>query len=207
MNATTPPPATPDDALHFWFGQPWNIDWPTEDRNPLWFGGGATLDADITTRFGPLVRAAQAGGLHHRESPLHHRLALILLLDPFSRNVHRGRAGAFAGDARAQRLVLQTLALCEDENLPVAGRVFLVMPLMHAENPALQHECVQRLEALAQVCPPAVAQYLQGNLRSARQHRDIIERFGRFPHRNAALGRASTADETAFLTDGPRFGQ
>lgn len=207
MNPATHPAATPVDVLHFWFGQPWDVDWPTEDRNPLWFGGGAALDADITTRFGPLVQAAQTGWLHDWEVPLHHRLALILLLDQFSRNVHRGRASAFAGDARAQRLSLQTLALQEDAALPVAGRVFLVMPLMHAENPALQHECVQHFEALVQVCPPAVAQHLQGYLRSAHQHRDIIERFGRFPHRNAALGRTSTPEEVAFLTDGPRFGQ
>jgi len=201
------PPLTPEAVLYYWFGDGLARDWPSDDRNPLWFGGGAALDADITHRFGPGVAQALAGNLSEWEGPLHHRLALILLLDQFSRNVYRGQAKAFAGDGRAQRLVLQTLALAEDETLPSVARVFLYMPLMHAESVALQHECLTRFEALAQHSPPELAQRLQGNLDAARQHLDIIERFGRFPHRNAALGRTSTPAEQAFLTDGPRFGQ
>lgn len=205
--ANPAPLATPQDVLHFWFADGLTRDWPSEDRNPLWFGGGPALDADITRRFGPSVAQALAGDLSEWEGPLHHRLSLILLLDQFSRNVYRGQARAFAGDGRAQRLVLQTLALAEDETLPTVGRVFLYLPLMHAESVALQHECLTRFESLAQRSPPVLAQRLQGNLQAARQHLDIIERFGRFPHRNAALGRTSTPAETAFLTDGPRFGQ
>jgi uncharacterized protein (DUF924 family) len=201
------PPLTPEAVLYYWFGDGLALGWPSDDRNPLWFGGGPAVDADITRRFGPGVAQALAGDLSEWEGPLHHRLALILLLDQFSRNVYRGQAKAFAGDGRAQRLVLQTLALAEDETLPTVGRVFLYLPLMHAESLALQHECLTRFEALAQHSPPELAQRLQGNLDAARQHLDIIERFGRFPHRNAALGRTSTPAELAFLTDGPRFGQ
>jgi uncharacterized protein (DUF924 family) len=210
MSASTANPAplaTPEAVLHFWFGDGLTRDWPSDDRNPLWFGGGPALDARITERFGPSVAQALAGGLTDWEGPLDHRLALVLLLDQFSRNVHRGQAAAFAGDGRAQRLVLQTLALADAESLPTVGRVFLYMPLMHAESVALQHECVSRFQALAQHSPPELAQRLQGNLQAARQHLEIIERFGRFPHRNAVLGRTSTPAEAAFLTDGPRFGQ
>lgn len=201
------PPILPEAVLYHWFGDGLAHGWPSDDRNPLWFGGGSAVDADITRRFGSGVAQALAGGLSDWEGPLHHRLALILLLDQFSRNVYRGQARAFAGDGRAQRLVLQTLALAEDETLPTVGRVFLYMPLMHAESVALQHECLTRFEALAQHSPPELARRLQGNISAARQHLEIIERFGRFPHRNAALGRTSTPAELAFLTDGPRFGQ
>jgi len=198
---------TPAEVLHFWFGDALQRDWPENDRSALWFGGGPALDAQIASRFGPLVDAALAGGLYDWEAQLDTRLALIVLLDQFTRNVFRGSAQAFAGDGRAQKLVLQTLALSQDADLPRAGRVFLYMPLMHAESMALQHESVMRFTTLLEASPPELRDTLAGNLRSARQHRDIVEKFGRFPHRNATLGRAPTPAEEAFLQDGPRFGQ
>jgi uncharacterized protein (DUF924 family) len=209
ITTTMPVPLpTPADVLDFWFGDArLQRDWPETDRSALWFGGGPDLDAQITTRFGPLVNSAIDGGLTEWETPLGSRLALVLLLDQFTRNVHRGTARAFAGDARAQQLVLHTLAGAQDAQLPRIGRLFLCMPLMHAENLALQHECLARLTELHRGSPAEVQRALDGNLRSARQHLDIVERFGRFPHRNAALGRASTPEEEVFLKDGPRFGQ
>lgn len=205
--ATSAPLPSPEDVLTFWFGDALRSDWPAQGRSALWFGGGAELDTRITERFGPLVDTALDGGLLDWQGPLPARLALVLVLDQFTRNVHRGQALAFAGDGRAQKLVLHTLALLQDAELPRVGRLFLYMPLMHAESLALQHECLARLSALASTSPPAVRQQLDGNLRAARQHLDIIEEFGRFPHRNAALGRTNTPEEEAFLTDGPRFGQ
>lgn len=193
--------------LTFWFGDELVSDWPAQDRSALWFGGGAALDARITERFGPLVDTALDGGLADWETTLPTRLALVIVLDQLARNVHRGQARAFAGDDRAQRLVLQSLALMQDAELPRVGRLFFYMPLMHAESAVLQYECVARLGALAHDSPPEVREQLQGNLRSARQHRDIVEQFGRFPHRNAVLGRPATPDEEAFLQNGPRFGQ
>lgn len=206
MTADTALPP-PNDVLSFWFGDALTTDWPAQDRSGLWFGGGAALDATITQRFGPLVDRALDGGLADWETSLPARLALVIVLDQLTRNVHRGQARAFAGDGRAQRLVLQSLALSQDSELPRVGRLFFYMPLMHAESVALQHECVTRLEALAHDSPPEVREALQGNLRSARQHCDIIEAFGRFPHRNAVLGRTSTPAEIDFLQSGPRFGQ
>jgi uncharacterized protein (DUF924 family) len=198
---------TAEEVLNFWLGDATLHGWPTDDRQALWFGGGVALDRQIRDRFGPLVDAALQGDLLEWETPLTSRLALVILLDQFSRNVHRGSARAFAGDGRAQKLVLQTLAIAQDNDLPVAGRVFLYMPLMHAESVALQHECVARFSALIQHSPPDMARHLQGNLAAAQQHLAIIEQFGRFPHRNAALGRTSTPAEEAFLQTGPRFGQ
>lgn len=204
MNKIT---VNPTEVLEFWFGDPLVADWPATDRNPLWFGGGAEQDALIAQRFGPLVDVALDGGLYEWEAQLGDRVALILLLDQFTRNVHRGQARAFAGDGRAQKLVLQTLALAQDTELPRVGRIFLYMPLMHAESLTLQDECVMRFTQLLSTAPPELHDTLASNLRFAQQHNDIIQRFGRFPHRNAALGRETTPEEAEFLKNGPRFGQ
>ena len=131
----------------------------------------------------------------------------MVVLDQFARNVFRGTAKAFAGDGRAQRLASDTVASGEDLQLPWVGRVFMYMPLMHAENLALQEECVRCFTRLATQVPARLHAGLQGNVDFAIQHRDIIARFGRFPHRNQTLGRGSTAAEEEFLRSGPRFGQ
>lgn len=204
-HTTTSP--SPQDVLDFWFGDGLQNDWPSQDLNPLWFGGGAEQDDRIRQRFGALVAAAYAGGLTEWESDLQTRLALVIVLDQFSRNVHRGQARAFAGDARAQELVLATLATQEDEALARVGRVFLYMPLMHAEDMALQERCVERFTDLHTKSPPELREKLAGNLHFAREHRDTVLRFGRFPHRNAVLGRESTEEEREFLKNGPRYGQ
>lgn len=203
-------PPHPDaiaDVLDFWFGDGLRLDWPSTERKDLWFGGGAAQDQAIRERFGVGVDAALNGDLTAWQSRLPDRLALIILLDQFTRNAYRGQARAFAGDARAQQLVLRTLEAGEDESLARVGRVFLYMPLMYAEDLALQDRCVERFTALHAGSPPALRDTLASNLKFAEQHRDIVQRFGRFPHRNAAMGRETTVEETEFLKDGPRFGQ
>lgn len=216
MTEPTPPSSsaastastTPSEVLDFWLGDGLHTEWPTQDLAKRWFGGGAELDADIRARFGAAVQQAVAGGLQDWEQPALTRLALVILLDQFTRNVFRGQAQAFGGgDARAQQLVLQTIAAREDLQLPWAGRVFLYMPLMHAENIALQDECVASFTRLVADAPETLKPRLQNNLDFARQHRDIVVRFGRFPYRNAALGRTDTEEEKDFLLKGPRFGQ
>lgn len=196
-----------DAILDFWFADGLRTGWPTHEMNPVWFGADPALDASISTRFGAQVLQAVAGGLTHWESQPTSRLALVILLDQFTRNVFRGTGQAFDGDRRARQLVLHTLALEEDQQLPWVGRVFMYMPLMHAEDPLLQEQCVARFSRLVADAPEALKQRLQGNLDFARQHRDIIARFGRFPYRNAALGRSNTPEEKDFLLKGPRFGQ
>ena len=199
----------PDDIIDFWIGETATRPETLKAQNKIWFSGGPELDKKLKDRFLAVLETLSAGPLATdwaARGP-RGRLAAILVLDQFSRNVHRGSARAFSGDGRAQRLVLQSLALDEQRDLPPAAQLFFYMPLMHAESLALQFECVERFAALARRSPPETAEQLQGNLRSARQHLDIIEQFGRFPHRNAALGRANTPAEEAFLKDGPRFGQ
>lgn len=200
-------PTRSEEVLDFWFGDALQLDWPATDRSALWFGGGAAQDALITQRFGPLVEHALNGGLYDWEEQLPTRMALIVVLDQFTRNVFRGQARAFAGDDRAQKLVLQSLALMQDAQLPRVGRVFLYMPLMHAERRVLQDECVARFTHLLASTTPELRDTLASHLRHAYQHFDIVKQFGRFPHRNATLGRVSTPEEIEYLKDGPRFGQ
>ena len=221
MTSPAPPPAfspasdagatagalEPNAILDFWFADGLRLGWPSQDMNARWFGAGAVLDADIKARFGELVLQGVAGGLTHWEPNPNYRLALIILLDQFTRNVFRGDKHAFDGDTRARQLVLRTLESGEDQSLSWVAKVFVYMPLMHAEVLELQEECVARFSRLVAYAPEDLKQRLQGNLDFARQHRDIIARFGRFPYRNAVLGRSDTPQEGEFLLRGPRFGQ
>lgn len=200
-------PPTAQDVLDFWLGDGLERGWCSDKRDELWFGGNATIDSQIRERFGALVEEALNGGLSGWEARIDTRLALVLLLDQFTRNVYRGQARAFAGDRRAQQLSLDAHDSGMDAEFATVGMVFLSMPLMHAEDVALQAESVLRFQRLLDTCAPELRDTLANNLDFARQHRDIVARFGRFPYRNAALGRTSTPDEQAFLKDGPRFGQ
>jgi uncharacterized protein (DUF924 family) len=206
-NALSALPPAAVAVLQYWLADGLDNDWPSASLAKRWFGGGIEQDVEIEAQFGPLVSAALDGDLVDWEHTPLTRLALVIVLDQFTRNVYRGRAQAFAGDQRAQQLVLQSLALDHDQALPRVGRVFFYMPLMHAENPGLQAECVQRFTQLQASAPPALQEKLQGNLDAALLHRDIIDRFGRFPYRNAVLGRSNTPEELEFLESGPRFGQ
>jgi uncharacterized protein (DUF924 family) len=201
------PATTPGEVLDFWLGDGMAQGWPTQDLNKRWFQGGAALDQEISTRFGKDVVQAVSGALKDWENQTHSRLALVILLDQFSRNVFRATAQAFAGDARARQLTLQTLAAHEDQQLPWVARIFLYMPLMHAEDAALQEESVARFSQLLAEAPENLKPRIQGNLDFAREHQGIIARFGRFPYRNATLQRISTPEEAEFLVKGPRYGQ
>ena len=193
--------------LTFWFGDGLELGWPSASRSDLWFGGDPKLDQQITVRFGPCVHNAVAGGLQTWQDVPATRLALVILLDQFTRNVYRGSKQAYAGVARARALVAAALAKATDLQLPWVGRAFMYMPLMHTEDLANQDECVRRFTQLHAEVPDALKDSIQSHLKSAHEHRDIIARFGRFPYRNAVLGRTSTAPERDFLALGPRFGQ
>jgi uncharacterized protein (DUF924 family) len=207
----THPGATPADVLDFWLGDGLQHGWPTQNLSQRWFGGGAALDEEIKSRFGLRVLQALDGSLgdwaNTAATPAPGQLAHVILLDQFTRNVFRGQGRAFSGDAQAQQLVLQAIASHADQQLPWVGRIFLYMPLMHAEDMALQTECIARFAQLVDDAPQDLKERLQDNLDFARKHQEIIARFGRFPYRNAALGRSSTKEEELFLADGPRFGQ
>jgi uncharacterized protein (DUF924 family) len=169
-----------EDVLHFWF----------EELTPAQhFAQEEALDATIRERFGATWEAARLCELWTWRSTARGRLAEILVLDQFSRNIHRGSPLAFAQDAQALVLAQELVAGRHDRDLPPAQRAFAYMPYMHSESSTIH------AQAMALFDQPG----LEDNLRFELRHRDIIARFGRYPHRNAVLGRGSTAQETAFL--------
>lgn len=200
-------PPNANELLSHWFGDGLSLGWPSESKQALWFGFDPEQDEDMRRRFGPLVEQALDGGLADwAESPLG-LLALLLLLDQLPRNLFRRQTRAFAGDARAQALVTAAMAAGVDQQLPLVGRVFFYMPLMHAESLAMQDEVVRCFQRLLEQAPAAQRDTIANSLAFAKEHRDTVARFGRFPHRNATLGRENTPEETVFLRDGPRYGQ
>jgi len=197
---------TPAAVLEFWFGADRARALCDPARSRLWWRKAPATDADIRARFDTWVAAALAGRLHHWADEPDGLLALVLLTDQFTRNIHRDTPAAFAGDPLALAWCRQGIARGDDERLSAAERAFLYMPLEHSERLADQDECVARFERLVAESEPADCGALAGMLDYARRHRAVIARFGRFPHRNAILGRESRAEELAFLsTPGSRF--
>ncbi|MED7771273.1 DUF924 family protein [Aeromonas dhakensis] len=186
--------------LTFWFGEESDDVTRAKRQAPLWWGKNSDTDALLASRFGDQASAAAAGELAHWAEAAEGRLALILLLDQLPRNIHRGTPAAFAQDAKARDLCLKGLSLGADLALPPLERVFFYLPLEHAESREQQARSVTLFEGLAaeQADGPAQETFA-GFADFARRHQVIVERFGRFPHRNAILGRASTAEETDFL--------
>lgn len=172
----------PSDILHFWF---------TELTPKQHFIKDVALDEAIRTRFGATLEAAARCELFAWRATPEGRLAEVLVLDQFSRNVYRDTPRAFAQDALALVLAQELVASGLDRRLPAERRVFAYMPYMHSES-ALVH--AQAIELFSQ---PG----LENNLDFERRHKAIIDRFGRYPHRNAVLGRVSTAEELAFLSE------
>ncbi|WP_447753371.1 DUF924 family protein [Pseudomonas nicosulfuronedens] len=192
--------------LDWWFGTALEANEVAAQRNALWFGKSGCQDVDSENRFGGLVRQALDGALQEWEREPQSWLALILLLDQLPRMIFRDTPRAYAGDARAQQRVRQGLAAGFDRQLPRIERVFVYIVLEHAEDLASQNEAVRLYEALQAESSDSEKVLFAGYLAYARKHQVVIERFGRFPHRNAILGRQSSAEETQFLTEpGSRF--
>jgi uncharacterized protein (DUF924 family) len=180
----------------FWFGELDENGLCKTDRNALWFGADEAIDTHCRDLFGAPLADAVQGKLDFWAATDVGLVALVVLLDQFSRNIHRGTAQAFGGDAQALALSQDAIASGRHLGLPLIHRVFLYLPLEHSEELALQHQCVALFEELAQVSDhPQFTSFT----RYAIAHRDVIARFGRFPHRNAALGRISSAAELTYL--------
>ena len=192
---------TPEDVLEFWFGEG-DRDDPSinEAKKSLWWGHAPETDAEIDARFGKTLEAAGRGELDHWADSPRGRLALVIVLDQFSRNIHRGTGQMYAHDDRAVALVRDAIARDEHASLAFFEKLFLYMPLMHTESDDGQAHCVRLFEQLVEDAPSeALRAIAEPSLDYAIRHRDIVDRFGRFPHRNALLGRESTAEEEEFL--------
>ncbi|MGF1724147.1 DUF924 family protein [Photobacterium nomapromontoriensis] len=195
------------DVLDFWFGESDN-EVVSPERNQLWFQGGKETDVMIAQRFQRLVSRAGLGELNHWTQEPKGTLALIILLDQFSRNIYRGLSAAFRYDALALALCKRGLALNQDLKLDPIERVFFYLPLEHSEALEDQEEAVFNFDRLRQVVTPSDASTFEGFYQYAVSHHDVIKQFGRFPHRNAANGRLSTQEELNWLNGGgQRFGQ
>ncbi|MCM5678078.1 DUF924 domain-containing protein [Schlegelella sp. S2-27] len=181
-----------DGVLDFWFG-PRDGTAPLQARD-VWFRKDPAFDDEIRERFGAATEAALAGGLREWEARPEGALARILLLDQFTRNAFRDTPRAFAGDAQALATARAVVAASLDRQLVPMQRWFVYMPFEHAEDPAAQDESVRLFTELSHA-----ASGFESALDYALRHRDVIRRFGRFPHRNAILGRDSTASERDYL--------
>ncbi|UZM13385.1 DUF924 domain-containing protein [Pseudomonas kielensis] len=192
--------------LQWWFGTADNPNEVAAQQGGLWFGKRDSQDREARERFADLVDQALAGGLTEWTQRPEGWLALVLLLDQLPRMIYRDTPAAFSGDPRAQTLVAQGIAADFDRQLPAIQRVFIYLVFEHCEHLAVQNEAVSRFADLLAEQPQAQRRVFADNLDYAERHQKIIARFGRFPHRNAILGRESTPEEVAFLREpGSRF--
>lgn len=198
--------ATWQPLLEWWFGHSESPHEVAAGQGKLWFGKRDSQDLEALERFGDWVEQALAGGLTEWAQRPEGWLALVLLLDQLPRMIFRDSPKSFSGDPRAQALVAQGIAADFDRQLAPIQRVFIYLVFEHCENLAVQNEAVSRYIDLLAQQPEGDRKLFTDYLSYAEKHQRVIARFGRFPHRNAVLGRESTAEELAFLSQpGSRF--
>ena len=181
------------------------LDLPQTKR---WFNGGKSFDKQLTHDFSDTVIKAGNGEFDTWMEDAMGSLALLILLDQFTRNIFRGSAKAFAFDHKAQSVCLDGLSKGFDKNLPITQRKFFYLPLEHAESHELQAESLKRFTTLYEQSSNDLKEFTRRTLHSAIEHKAIIDAFGRYPYRNAVLGRENTAAEERWLAkSNKRFGQ
>ena len=195
------------EILDFWFGDLDEHGLPDSDHRNRWFRSSKKFDQEIRRRFLSMVLFASEQGLNHWRKEAGGRLAEIILLDQFSRNIFRGGALAFEQDKLANKLCKEAMRKGYDMALPPVQRAFIYMPLEHIERLEDQVLSVECYEQLVASTSGMLQKFMKSFLKSAQDHKEIIERFGRFPHRNQALGRLSTDAEKEYLGTARRFGQ
>jgi uncharacterized protein (DUF924 family) len=205
-----------DDARRvreYWFGKLPLEREALDERMKVWFAGEESrqlaqeYDAAIRAEFGARVEAALRGELASWADGPRRRLSLIILLDQFPRNIYRGRARAYAGDDQALALALSGMQSAADAALDPVERIFFYMPLQHSESLEVQEESVAAYRRLLGEAPQLLRAPFEETLKFAELHASTIRRFGRFPHRNRVLRRASTAEEATYLRAADGFGQ
>jgi uncharacterized protein (DUF924 family) len=193
--------ASPEEILEFWFEDPPPDLQALMAKARRWFHGSEAFDREVIARFGSTVAAAMNGELDAWSASPRSRLALVIILDQFTRNVFRGTPLTYAGDARAQDLALRSFADGTADQLAFIEQFFLSMPLLHAESLSLQRRETEIAKHLAARAPELYRPMTAMHLEQTAKYLGVIERFGRFPHRNEILGRESTPEELAFLID------
>ncbi|MCW5588831.1 MAG: DUF924 domain-containing protein [Legionellales bacterium] len=186
--------------LSYWFGPAEHADLPDDERTRLWFGAEANTDEEIRHRFQPVLLAIKNNELAHWYETPRGLLAAIIVLDQFSRNIYRGKPSSFAQDDQALRLCYEGLEKEFDQRLSLIERVFFYLPLEHSEDREDQIKSVVGFKSLVDLALPETRPIFENFYHYALEHYRIIEQFGRFPHRNAILGRKNTSQEEAYLT-------
>jgi len=197
-----------DAIIAFWFKEQ-QLSAPQIDRRmDVWFGEDPVFDHEIKKSFLGDVELASEGKLDHWAAEPRGRLALILLIDQFRRNIYRNTADAFAKDRMALKLCVEGAMEKKDRGLTPIQKVFFYMPLQHAESRKVQAKSVELFQKLAEAVSPTYQETFLTVAQFAELHADIIQQFGRFPHRNKLLGRENTPEENEYLAgDSPDFGQ
>ncbi len=195
-------------VLDFWFCDS-DLDSPQLDsRMDRWFGADTELDEQIRGEFSQLAEMATTGQLDDWTQTPQGRLALIILLDQFRRNIFRGTVDAYTHDKKALRIAIEGTMAGDHKHLNSVQRMFFFMPLQHAESLKIQEKSVGIFNALARTVSGTLHETFLAAAQFAELHRDIVAEFGRFPHRNAVLGRPNSSAEAKYLSsDGPTFGQ
>ena len=191
---------TIDSILTFWFGDGQSDQVICEQKKAIWWGKDETVDREIATRFRPVIEAVADCELDHWRESAKGLLASILCTDQFPRNIFRGNAKSFDYDSIALGLAQQAVATMADQELQPIYRVFAYMPFEHSEELDMQIRSLELFTKLHEEAEPENKALFSGYIDYARRHLEIIERFGRFPHRNEILGRDSTSEELEFLT-------
>lgn len=186
-------------VLGFWFGADVDQKEIIRKQSALWWGKDADTDLYINEQFGEIYQSAINGNLNSWSRSIKGQLALIIVLDQFSRVINRDSADAFSQDSKALKIALEGIAKNYDSSLRFIEKVFYYMPLEHSENLDNQSQCVELFQKLLFEVPEGLKNEFQDSLQFAERHKEIIERFRRFPHRNKALNRISSAEELAFL--------
>ena len=197
-----------DVILSFWFTDKELTAPQIDGRMDMWFSKDAVFDQQIVAEFADDVESASKGELDHWAHKPRGRLALILLLDQFRRNIYRNTKDAFSKDKEALKLCVEGAVEKKDHGLSPIQRVFFYMPLQHAESRRVQKKSREIYQRLAESVSTTYRDTFETVLQFAELHSDIVEQFGRFPHRNVLLNRANTPEEDEYLAaDAPTFGQ
>jgi uncharacterized protein (DUF924 family) len=200
--------ASPEDVHRFWFAETIHDPQAANARNALWFGSSSEFDEQVRQLFVPTIQAAARGECVAWENAPRSCVSLVIVLDQFPRNAYRNTAAAFEYDHLALTVTRRAVAAGYLGLLSVVESAFLLMPYQHVEDATLQREGVRLLERMCAETPPEWRAFAENSLQFARRHLEIIERFGRFPHRNPVLGRRPTSAEREYLESKPdTFGQ
>ncbi len=201
-------PERVNEILKYWFGRVENTVLPTQNRVRIWFGANPETDAEIRKNFLHDLEMAITREYDFWEGSSRGDLALIIILDQFSRNIYRKTPMAYAQDQQALDVCVRGIERQNDHELSLIERAFFYMPLMHAENKEMQSTSVRAFKMLVDLSFPEARPTYESFFEYALRHYEVVDKFGRFPHRNAILGRNSTTEEERFLeTNKEKWGQ